>query len=523
MVDTKIDADVLTVDEEEGLDLRKIASIVLFFLRAPKRRPLLATVVGVLVLTAAVLAAVLLPRTYSASVRILVQHNPVLPSIGDPRHVMPADAQIPTKGVAAQIMRRDNLVALVNELGLVERWDVGRPSFLRYKDRLLRVSHGAMSNELKSRALVGMLEQKLSVTTDQESVTISVDWADPQVAYDLVNAVYKNFLDALYDSDVNVITEAIRILEIRGQLSAQDVDTAIANLTKLEEDKRKGGKTADTGTGAAVDAPAARHDTGVRAPSGSTASFRADDETAQALADTRAQIRSLEGEWHRRLAEAQSQFADVQATLGPLHPNVVALKQKVEALRDPPSQLADLRDQERSLVQKLASSSPRNPAGDARDENSSGASASAGGNRGAVTRAAGPALGSELRELLQRDDATTAYARSKLIAASQEYNDILSRIRDAKVDLDLARASFKLTYSVARPAEIPAQPRKPNAPIIVIAGMIAAALLTFVAAGLRDLADGRFIEPWQVEMALKLPVLGELSAAVEPGSSRDVS
>jgi capsular polysaccharide biosynthesis protein len=122
---------------------------------------------------------------------------------------------------------------------------------------------------------------------------------------------------------------------------------------------------------------------------------------------------------------------------------------------------------------------------------------------------------SELRELLARDDPATAYARSKLQAVSQQYNEILNHMHLAKVELDVARASLKDTYSVARPAEMPTKARTPNVPVLLVAGLMGAILLGFVTPAARDLLTGRFIEPWQVEMSLKLPVLGELPAPME--------
>jgi hypothetical protein len=114
-----------------------------------------------------------------------------------------------------------------------------------------------------------------------------------------------------------------------------------------------------------------------------------------------------------------------------------------------------------------------------------------------------------------RDDAATALARNKLEAASAKYNDLLTRIEAAQIELEMARASAKFRYRVVRPPELPNKPSKPNTLVLVGGGLLAALLIAFLVPGLLDLASGRLLEPWQVERALKLPVLGAL---LPPGS-----
>jgi hypothetical protein len=45
----------------------------------------------------------------------------------------------------------------------------------------------------------------------------------------------------------------------------------------------------------------------------------------------------------------------------------------------------------------------------------------------------------------------------------------------------------------------------------MLATLLAAPLLGMLLAGIRDLLRGRFVEPWQVERHLNLPLLGELN------------
>jgi len=61
------------------------------------------------------------------------------------------------------------------------------------------------------------------------------------------------------------------------------------------------------------------------------------------------------------------------------------------------------------------------------------------------------------------------------------------------------------------PAEPPKGPAKPNVAAVGAAAVIAGLLLAAFAAAFADLRGGRIVETWQVERALELPVLSELT------------
>jgi uncharacterized protein involved in exopolysaccharide biosynthesis len=507
--------------EEDGIDLKKIKTLAGFFFRAASRRRRRTLAYAAIPVVLAMGLALVLPKTYTVDMRILAQRNVVLPSVEDPGHTA-IPAEEPTKGVVDQVMKRDNVIALIKQLDLAAKWDETRPPALRVKDSFTRLLHGPLSEDEKVRALVGIIEQRLSVQTDQDSITFTADWPNGEMAYALVTTAFKNFIDERYDAEVDVFAERLKILDMRSQLIAHNVDAAIVDLTKLEEAKKRPAAApeppepkGETGSPAAVRevASPARD---VAAASRAAASAY---DTARQLEQIRTQVRALEEERHHRSTEAEAQLADARASLGPLNPTVLALKQKVEALNEPSPQLEALRAQEKALVEELAASGPR--AGDTGTVRSAGGGGGGGGGRNLGGIAPLLGISPDIRDMLERDDPATAYARSKLQAASSEYNDMLSRTQLAKVQLEFAQASFKQTYSVARPAEVPRKPRKPNVMIIMAGGLAVALLIGFVVPGLRDLASGRFIESWQVESNLDLPLLGEFTAPDEFDAVRD--
>jgi uncharacterized protein involved in exopolysaccharide biosynthesis len=488
-------------DAGEEFDFQKLKAILGFFRRAPKRHPVLATVVAVATMGFSLSLAAWLPRTYTADLRVITHRSIVLQP-----HDGAAPLPEPTVGVADEIMRRDNLIALIAELDLVNRWDATRPPMLRFKDSIFSALGGPLTEEKKIRTMVGVLDQKLAVSVDQNAITVTVDWPNPQIAFELVNAAYKNFLDARYRSEVSIFSERLRLLEMRAQFSAHDVDLAIEELTKFEQDRRNAAMPAAN----ASPEPNMRGPAAPARPAGTPGGTdaTASDDVVHALESVRTQIRTREEEWHRRIADADSQLADAEASLGPLHPTVLALKRKAEVLREPTAELTALRDHERQLVGSLATLTQQLAQASAGDANGAAAQ---GGHPATAPTGQPPGMTSVLLGVLSnRDDPSTAYARSKLTSVSQQYSDILNRMQLAKVELDEAQASFKDTYAIHRPAELPVRPRKPNVLALLALGLIGALFLAFVVPGVRDLLGGRVLEAWQVEAVLKIPVLGEL-------------
>jgi uncharacterized protein involved in exopolysaccharide biosynthesis len=354
----------------------------------------------------------------------------------------------------------------------------------------------------------------VSVETGSSSMTLGVDWPDPKDAYDIVNAMYATFIAARYDAEVSNFAAQLRVLDKKKELAADDVDNALTELTKIERERQKELEIAAEAPSSAIDGGVAAAPRGTISAARSTPKGAAqpnpDLDVAQTLTEVRAKVRTMEGLQSQREIEADTQLADARAALGPLHPTVVALTRKAEAARETPPELSALRAQEKQLVQRLAESATTAP---------SATSAPAwsppptGGGPTASTMAPEVRMATDLHNILtNHEDAPTTLARAKLAAASQQYNDLLGRTQAAKVELEVARSSFKEEYSIMRPAEVPTKPKKPNTLLIVIGGLASALVLFFAVPGTRDLLGGVLLESWQIETRLKLPVLGELSS-----------
>lgn len=348
-------------DEESEFSLEQAKELAGLLLRAPRRHRSLAIVTLVLTLAIGIAAALLWPRTFACSTRILAQHNLVLPALDNPTRAVPRDAENLTRNAADTILRRDNVVAMIKQLDLLARWKTTRQPLLRLKDKLTFARE--RTEEERTRDMVELLDKRLGVLNDDSSITISAEWPDREIAFEMVSFLQKNFLEARYDSNVNVIVEAIHILEERAKTLSAEIDEALANVTKIEDERRAAVKAASPtpspapirrasgrARAAAVSAPPDTH---------SVTQSPEVNESTRELEEVRRRIQLLQDEHDHGLAQAESQLADARATLGPMHPTVVDLNEKIQSLSRTSPELGALKTQEQSSVASPAFPGPR--------------------------------------------------------------------------------------------------------------------------------------------------------------------
>lgn len=496
--------------EGEGIDFESVKDAVGFVLRAPRRRPALAAGVFTLVAALGITIATTMPRTYSAQVKLLAQVNLVVPALSNPGRAVPREADSPTRNVADQILRRDNLIALARETNLADRYYAARSAPLRLKDWVLG---GPATEQDKLGVVVATLEKKVTVTIADNNVTIAVDWYDPQTTYDLVTSVQKNFQAARYDNDVAMITDAIGVLQEHAKTEADEVDDALAEYQKLAVAHAR--SAADT---AAPHLPPPRAPTWQRAPRRApapavpkdTAATSIDPDVAAALEEKRKEIGSLEAERQRELDGLRAQLAQAQLTLTPQHPTVIALQQNIDALSAPDPRLAGLRADVRALMARIAPPIAAPAESAAPGLTYAPPPPAFVPSVGSAVDAAAPALPGPTPTL--DEDPRAQLVRSKLDGAIRRYQDAVTRIDGANMELEIARTAYKYRYTVVTPAEVPRKPTKPIATTVSVGSVIGAALLALLAAAGADLGSGRILEEWQVRRRLKLEVLGEFES-----------
>jgi len=112
--------------------------------------------------------------------------------------------------------------------------------------------------------------------------------------------------------------------------------------------------------------------------------------------------------------------------------------------------------------------------------------------------------------MLEDQDGVLQLAKSKLESAIRSYEEALTQVDNARVQLAETKAGYKYRYTVVTPAELPKRPTKSTSDIIGAAAVVGGGLFALLLAAAVDLVGGRILESWQVRRRLKLEVFGEL-------------
>ncbi len=412
-----------------------------------RRRWALAASVFLVVFVAAALYYRFKPSSYRVEAKILAQTS---------RQGMD---DLPARSAWELIHRRENLVALVEQTGLLENEgeEPGRGVMTRLLD-LLRPPE-TERKEAPIDVLVRTLNKRLVVNTEEGTIQIRLDWPNAHHAYQIVQAAVQSFLEARHLQEVTSIDDAIAQMEGRMATLKADLDAAIATARRRAPVATR------------VSAPRERP------PSEELVRLRS-------LLEAKARAaRDVEEFRSRRMAELESQLTQARATLSDAHPTVEGLRRDIEALSRESPQLRALREEERKVRAEYT----------ARLAKEGYPASAAGTAEPAVVVDAGGA---------REEDPRVRDLRL-------QYEQMATRVTSARVDLDAARAAFKYRYSVIWPPEIPTEPYSPKPLKVFGGGFAVALLLALLAAVLPDLLSGRIVEPWQVERQLNISVLGE--------------
>lgn len=465
----------------EGTDLFDYALLrayAMFVLRAPRRhkKVALASFVAVLVLGIAALAV--LPRRYHVQARILAQRNPVMWTLSNPNLARPMDWDAPTRAARETVLRRDNLTALCKQINFVDWYLRSRAPAVRWRDAIVEfVTRKKKSPEERLDELVDTLERRLWVEVSQEgTVTITFEWSDKEIAYNMVQAALQTFLEVRHTTEVSIVGEAISILENRAQKLREEIDATIAQHRERSPRPRPA-------------APARS------APSPARASGES-QEIAQMKTLVATKLRTIEDLEHfreRRLAELQAQLTQQLETYAEMHPVIQTLRQNIEGLKERSPQIQALRnevqDLEHEIVRRGGALTQR---------------------RDMPARVALSNLGSVSLAPQNDEDPRVEYERGQLRLLVQQYANVNDRIDAAKMEMDTVQAAFKYRYSVMSPAQMPKKPIGVPTAVLVAAIIFAAFLFMFFGAAVVDVRSGLVVEAWQLERQLSLPVLAEV-------------
>ena len=508
-------------DTESVFDLHQTKNYIAFVVGSLRRHKSLAALVLGTILLGASLAVWSMPSSYHAEAKVLAQKNQALQVRGDGA----PGAEGPTRAAAEAVLRRSNLVALIGQTDLLDQFDAHRAPIERARDAVMHVVSRAPTEEERLDAMIERLEKKLHVWTVDGTVSIAVDWSNPQMAKQLIDISQQNYLETRYAQEITAFGESLAILEGHAAGLRGDIDEAVARITALRDarEPQKASSDGKPGDGKPAVYPARGPEAGARAaerrPEG--------EEGAQVRATIAAKQRALDDLSdfrRRRLSELQARLAELRGTYTENHPSVIDTQQAIGAMAGDSPQIKSLRAELAALKGEQAAS-----ASAAAQSGGGGVAPSRGGGggalAGAIPRVIAPQLPGDLTrldlELREDREPAMVYARGQLRDAMDKYAAFREKVQAAQIDLETAQAAFKYRYSVITPAQLPKRPRSPNVPLILLGALLGGVLSALLAAIVADLRRGVFVERWQVERILDRPVLAEIEIPALPRASSE--
>jgi uncharacterized protein involved in exopolysaccharide biosynthesis len=461
-----------------------------------RRRKLAASVfVSIAIMAMGVLA--ILPRTYHVEAKLLAQRSQVLAIRGD----SPDATVAPTRGAAETVKRRDNLIAIIQATDLVRHYHEHRAFSQRILDSMRGMFSRAESEPDQVDDMVDLLDKRLNVWTNEDTVSIGIDWPDAPMAARIVDISQKNFLDARHAQEITALIESIAIVRGHAASLQSDIDVAVAALDKLRGQRQPANDSGETHVAPMARAASAAHSSSSPQSSPDLVALKESIDAKQHSVD------ELEAVRKRRLSESQANLDQQRTTLTDNHPVVVELRKATAALAIASPEVAAKRDEIAKLEADYASKR-----GERRDDSST--TPSTAGATSSADATTPPALPSEILRLdsdLRDDrDPMIVYAKGQLRDAMEKYSALRAQVQAAQIELETAEAAFKYRYSVLTPAEVPRRPVKPNVLLLLLLALFAAAALSIVVATVADVRAGRLVERWQIETILGRPILGEL-------------
>jgi uncharacterized protein involved in exopolysaccharide biosynthesis len=459
-----------TESEGEGDELFDLAGLrqdVAFVLRAPTRHRRLAGIAFASIALLAAASSLVVPDVYQVQADILAQRSPAM--------LRGADWDAPTRAARETVVMRDNLIALCEQTGLLERHEKSRSPLGRLRTSIVTflTGHEPAKADL-TRALVEALEKRLQVWVTQEgTLSIKFEWPDPEIAFLIVEAAVQNFLETRHAQEMAALGETVTLLEARAAKLQQEVEAT------LSETERKA-RTRPRATAA-------------RRASRTALPLRRDMDVARlesTLNARRKALSDLEEFRQKRLAELQTQLAQKSSIYAERHPEVLLVRQSIAAMAQTSPQLETLRGEVRDLEREIARRGGQ-----------------VAGAEGTSTPPPLPSDFLEIRPVVESDDIRLEHDREMFRFVSDEYGGALARLSMARMELETAKAAFKYRYSVISPPIYPKGPKRPYSLLRALGGILGGAAFAFFVTTAVDLWSGRIIEERQIVRNLGLSVL----------------
>jgi len=423
-------------------------------------------------------AAVLLPRTYAAESRLLAQRNYVMPALAHPKRAVPFGAESPTQSAVEFVLNRQALEGIVRRADLPGRWDRERPAVLRVKDSVTQRVRGPITDDDKFDALVDLLATRLSVRVVNETITVKATWSDPRTVVDIVTGAVEAFLEARRKMDVQAIADVHALLSRTAETERANVEAQLAVVAAVARVAAAGRLRPAPPT--VLSAPA------VQVENRDTEAL---DGLGSQIIEVRTRIADAEARHQQQIRDVESRLAQIRAVQTDRHPDVLALQRALDRLREEPADLRAARASEAPLVAEYVAGFGL------ADRLSASDSLTATAAEPQVSPAAAAVLIGQARAGQEEEPDEVVYSRAVLKNSVETYQDILTRLANAQIELETAKAAVGYRYAVSDPARVPKKAIAPNVPFIMAGALLAGLLAGLVRALFSELRARALLSP----------------------------
>jgi protein tyrosine kinase modulator len=412
-------------------------------------------------LVVSVAAAFSLPTLYRSTASLLIESQELPKDVAEAPGTGMIEQRIAK--IRERVLSRGDLIALIEQYGLY--------TSERRSEPLSEIIE-KMRKATTVGALQGDIGQQNSNQSNVIALNMSFDYPDPVKSQEVLQSFVSSFLKM--DSDVveDQASLTVRFLSDQAQKLQGQIQSIEAEITALKEEN--GSALVGGGGMSSV------LDTG----SYSAQIVNLQNQNRQLVLQSKKPPARDEA-----LAQAEAQLASLQAVYSDDHPDVVAAKEKLKALRQaasgaPPPVDSSIQEEIRANNEAIGTLTAQRDA--------------------AVTRVTAAAAG-QARAPAILEQASQLEDRAN--ALREQYKDVSTNLMKAQNSARMAGEQRAERLSLVEPANLPDHPNWPNRPLLIAAGAAAGLVLGLLLALVMEMLKRPLRSPVQIE-GLGLPVMG---------------
>jgi succinoglycan biosynthesis transport protein ExoP len=418
---------------------------------------------------ASIIAAYSLPTLYRSTATLLIESQELPKGLVD----APATGEIAQRiaKIRERVLSRGDLIALIEQYDLYASERRSKP-LSEILDKMRKATSVA--------ALEGDVGTPTPGADNLVAIKMSFDYPDPTKAQEVLQSYVSSFLRMDSDTVADQASLSVRFLQDQARTIQGQVQQVESQITDLKS--RNGSALAMSG-GTMID-------TG----SYSSQIFALESQNRQLLAESKKPAGR-----NQQIAEAEAALSAAQAIYANTHPDVIAARERLKALRQSVPDTAGPADNSAAMEQIRANNE---------------AIAQLRGQRDAAVARASTAMAGQARAPVIQEQASQLESRAN--ALRQQYNDVATSLMKAQASSRMAGEQRAERLSLVEPPSLPDSPNWPNRPLLMAAGAAAGLALGLLLALLVELLRRPLRSPVQIE-SIGFPVLGIVPVYELPG------